>query len=335
MEVLIMSEILAQVTRGGMVESIHRGDLVAVDTHGRIIYSVGDPYKKTFWRSAAKPFQVLPLVEAGGVERFQLTGEELALMTSSHGGEEGHVTTVEGILAKLDMDPAFLECGPAAPMNQRAANAIQNNNGRFCSRTNSCSGKHCSMLALCAIRGYEISGYAQPVHPVQHEMLRTIADMTGLMPKDITLGIDGCGVPVYGLPLFNMAVAYAHLSRPDHCPQIRREALKIISGAMVRHPWYVAGTNRLDTVLMEATGGRILAKLGAEGVYNVSIMDEGIGLALKIEDGNTRAIDPVIIEALTRMGFLKTEELETLEKRRKVPVKNHRKETIGLIQAVF
>jgi L-asparaginase II len=330
-----MSEILAHVTRGGMVESIHRGDLVAVDTAGRIIYSIGDPHKKTFWRSAAKPFQVLPLVEAGGLERFMFSGEELALMTSSHGGEEGHVRTAAAILEKMGLPPGTLECGDAAPMYQRAANLLLQNGTEFGPLHNPCSGKHAAMMALALLRGYELPGYAQPVHPVQQEMLRTIADVTGLLPKDIHLGIDGCGVPVFGLPLYNMAVAYAHLSHPHKFPQPRREALEIIAAAMTRHPWFVAGTGRLDTVLMEATGGRILAKLGAEGVYNVSIMGEGIGLALKIEDGNTRAIDPVIIETLHHMGFLRKSELEALQKRRRVLVKNHRKETIGLIEAAF
>jgi L-asparaginase II len=330
-----MSEILAHVTRGGMVESIHRGDLVAVDTRGHIVYSVGEAYKTTFWRSAAKPFQVLPLVEAGGMERFQLTSEELALMTSSHGGEEKHVKAVESILAKLEQQPDVLECGSAAPMYQRAANKIIKEGSSFSALTNSCSGKHCCMIALAMLKGYDIPGYSQPIHPVQHEMLRTSADLTGLLPKDITLGIDGCGVPVFGMPLYNMAIAYAHLAQPHTCPQVRQDALRIIAAAMVAHPYFVAGTNRLDTLLMQATDGRILAKLGAEGVYNVSIMDEGIGVALKIEDGNTRAIGPIIIEALNRMGYLKPEELEKLHSQQQVLVKNHKKETIGLIKPAF
>ena len=290
---------------------------------------------RSFWRSAAKPFQVLPLVEAGGMERFLFTGEELALMTSSHGGEENHVLAVESILAKLGQHRDVLECGTAAPMNLRAAKEILESGGSFSALTNSCSGKHCCMIALAILKGYDITGYSQPIHPVQHEMIRTSADITGLMPKDITLGIDGCGVPVFAMPLYNMALAYAHLALPNACPQERQIALRTIGAAMVKHPHFVAGTNRLDTVLMQATNGRILAKLGAEGVYNVSIMNEGIGLALKIEDGNIRAIDPVIIEALNRMGYLLPAELEKLQYRQQVLVKNHRKETIGIIKAVF
>lgn len=330
-----MSEILVHVTRGGMAESIHRGDLVAVDTRGNQIYHLGDPYKKTYWRSAAKPLQILPLVEAGGLERFDFSGEELALLTSSHGGEELHVAAAKNILGKLSQTANVLECGIIPPMYQRAANKILKEGGQFSTLNHPCCGKHAAMIALSIIRDYTIAGYSSPTHPVQHEMLRTIADITGLMPKDIAIGIDGCGVPVFGLPLFNMAVAYAHLSQPALCPEPRRTALGKIASAMTAHPFYVAGTKRLDTELLEATKGRILGKLGAEGVYCVSIMNEGIGIALKIEDGNSRAIDPVIIGVLNHMNLLNQDEMEALRSHLEVKVKNNRKETIGLIKHVF
>lgn len=330
-----MSEILVHVTRGGMVESVHRGDLVVVDTAGTIICQIGDPHKKTFWRSAAKPFQVLPLVESGGLERFHLSGEELALMCSSHGGEELHVATALGILKKLNRSPQDLECGIAAPMYPRAAQNIQKSGGSYSTLTNPCSGKHANMIALAILRGHVVSGYSQVSHPVQHELLRTISDMTGLFPKDITIGIDGCGVPVFGLPLFNMAVAYAHLAKPGAFPEPRASALGTIASAMMSNPFFVAGSNRLDTVLMEAAGGKIVAKLGAEGVYCLGLTDKGIGLALKVEDGNYRAIDPIIMEILNRLGYLAPAEFEKLRDRWDVSVRNHRKEIIGSIRAVF
>lgn len=329
-----MAQLVAEVTRGGLVESIHRGDMAVVDSRGNVIYSLGDPHKVTFWRSAAKPFQVLPLVEDGGVERFSLAAPELALMTSSHGGEPRHVDTAISILNKLGHTPDVLECGAAPPMSQRAANALLKRGEQFSPLTNACSGKHCNMIALSMMREYDISGYAHPTHPVQADLFRAVSDLTGLMPKDIHLGIDGCGVPVYALPLYNMAIAYAHLSKPDAFPGPRQNALRTIAAAMTTHPYFVAGTNRLDTLLMEVTEGRILAKLGAEGVYCLSAMDEGIGLALKIEDGNTRAIDPVIIQTLHRLALLKPEEMEKLAERRMPVVRNHRGETVGTIRAV-
>ena len=330
-----MSEILAHVTRGGIVESIHRGDLVVTDISGKIIFSIGEPQKHTYWRSAAKPFQVVPLVEGGGLERFSFTGQELALMTSSHGGEETHVSAVQSILDKLELTPDDLECGKAPPMFQRAANKIIKEGGSFSQLTNACSGKHCAVLALAKIREYPLKGYAQPIHPAQHEILRAVADAAGLIPKDLSIGIDGCGFPVFGLPIYNMAIAYAHLAKPDRFPESRRTALQTIAKAMTAYPHYVAGTNRLDTALMQVTGGRILAKLGAEGVYNVSIIDQGLGLTLKIEDGNIRAIGPIIIQALQHLNALTPPELETLRPHHESHLKNHRKQIIGQIKPTF
>ena len=143
-----MSEVLVHVTRGGMVECIHRGDLVIVDTTGKIIHQIGDPQKVTYWRSAAKPFQVLPLVEAGGLQHFSFTSEELALMTSSHNGEERHVATTLAMLGKLNQTPDTLECGTAPPLSQRAANQLLAKGQSFSVLTNSCSGKHCNMIEI-------------------------------------------------------------------------------------------------------------------------------------------------------------------------------------------
>lgn len=318
-----------------MVECIHRGDIVAVDAEGIIIAAYGDPKKKTYWRSAAKPFQVIPLVEAGGLEHFGFTGEELAFMTSSHNGEERHVDTALSILNKLGQTPETLECGTAAPMYQKAASSLLKKGGSFNPLTNPCSGKHTSMLALALIRNYPLASYSDPAHPVQHEMFRTVSQITGVAIKDFTIGIDGCGVPVFGLPLLQMAKAYALLAKPDNLPDIRANTLRIIASAMTSHPYFVAGTNRLDTALMETTKGRILAKLGAEGVYCVSVMDQGIGIALKIEDGNKRAIDPVITELLSRLGFLSENELLSLQNYHTPLVKNHRGEIIGTIKPAF
>jgi L-asparaginase II len=331
-----MSQILVHVERGGQLESIHRGDLAVADSSGKIIFHLGDPSKFTFWRSAAKPFQVLPLVEAGGIEFFGFDSRDLALMASSHSGEEEHVKGILAVFAKLSLDSNTLACGTAPPMLKSAANTFIRENMPFTALTNPCSGKHAAMLALCLHKGYDTAGYTDPAHPVQQDMLNTISDVTGLDRRAISLGIDGCGVPVFGLPLVNMASAYARLSSPeDTFPPARAAALRTIASAMMQNPYLTAGTRRLDTVLMEATKGRILAKQGAEGVYCLTVMDKGIGLALKIEDGSHRAIDPVIIEVLKRLEYITTDEFTTLRDRWEVKIKNHRKEVIGLIKPVF
>jgi len=331
-----MSVELVHVIRGELVESIHRGDIVVVDIKGNIIYEVGDKNKITFWRSSAKPFQVLPMIEAGGVDKFGFTGEEIALMTASHGGEEEHVKVLKEILSKLGLDINTLDCGKAHPMYNKATFELFRKGEDFERVHNACSGKHASMLALALLKDYDIMDYIKIEHEVQREMVGIVCEMTELEESDINIAIDGCGVPVFGLPIYNMALAYAKLSKPEiFNNKNRRDALKLVGESMTSNPFYVAGSERLDTVLMEVTKGRLLAKLGAESVYCISVMDKGIGIALKIEDGSYRAIDPAVIELLKRLDFITKEEFEQLKSRWEVEIKNHRKEVVGVIKAVF
>lgn len=331
-----MSVELVHVIRGELVESIHRGDLVVVDNNGDIILEIGDSNKTTFWRSSAKPFQVIPMIEAGGVEKYGFSGEEIALMTASHGGEEKHVNTIKSIFKKLGHDINILDCGKAYPMYMKAGLELVKKGEDYGSAHNPCSGKHSSMIALAMLKGYDIKDYIKVEHKVQREMINIVGEMTELEEKDIKIAIDGCGVPVFGMPIYNMALAYAKLSKSDALKnEKRRESLKLVAKAMTENPYYVAGTERLDTVLMEVTKGRLLAKLGAESVYCISVMNQGIGIALKIEDGSYRAIDPVIIELLRRLRLISEEELKELKDRCKVTLKNHREDIIGMMKAVF
>lgn len=329
-----MSEVLVNVIRGGMVESRHRGDLVVVDSNGHLISSLGNPHTITFWRSAAKPFQAIPLVEEGGIEHFGLSEKELALITSSHSGEKEHTQAVIGILKKIGLTEEALDCGAAAPMNVAAAQNFLKNNQPFKPVHNACSGKHSGMLALCVLKGWPTAGYYHSDHPLQQETLKVIAEMTEVAPADIKIGIDGCGVPVFGLPISNMALAFARLSQPEGlAKEARVKALQRICRAMISYPFYVAGTNRLDTILMELTGGRLVAKLGAESVYCVGLVNEGMAFCLKIEDGNYRALDPVVIKTLHNLGWLTEEEFAKLQSRRRPPLKNHRGEVVGHLEA--
>ncbi len=331
-----MSVELVHVIRGDVIESIHRGDVVVVDNNGDIIMEIGDANKLTFWRSSAKPFQVIPMIEAGGVEEYGFTGEEIALMTASHGGEERHVSTVKSILRKIGYDTDVLDCGKAYPMYMKAGLELAKKGVDYGSAHNPCSGKHSSMIALAMLKDYDMKDYIKVDHQVQREMIKVIGEMTELGEEDIKVAIDGCGVPVFGMPIYNMALAYAKLSKPNSVNNEKRsEALKLVAKSMTENPFYVAGTERLDTVLMEVTKGRLLAKLGAESVYCISAMDQGIGIALKIEDGSYRAIDPVVIELLKRLNLITEEELQQLKRRWKVELKNHRKDTVGIIKSVF
>ncbi len=331
-----MSVELVHGSRNGQVENIYRGDVVVVNFEDGVLYELGDPFKKTFWRSSAKPFQVLPFVEAGGIERYNISGEELALMCASHGGEEGHVEAVEALLKKIGFSEPDLHCGPAPPMYRPAVKEILMRKQEWNQLHNCCSGKHGGMLAITAIKGYKTDSYEEIDHPLQQEVLEIASEISGVKKEEIGIGVDGCGAPIFFMPLFNMAKAYACLSKPgslDH--DLRAGAMKRVAEAMTAYPWYVAGTGRIDTLLMEVTGGRLLAKLGADGVYCVSIMGEGTGIALKIECGVIKAIEPAIIEILSCLNYLDQREEEMIIKELDFSIYNHRKEAIGSLQAVF
>lgn len=331
-----MSTEMVHVYRGEQVESIHRGDLVVVDFRGNILYEVGSGGKETFWRSAAKPFQTIPFVEAGGMEKYGLTQEELALMTASHRGEPAHIEAVKSILKKGGFEEGMLSCGLSEPINKQAAEEALKNNNPKSNLYNACSGKHSGMLLLCKLKGYDQKNYTQLQHPLQQEILKVITEITLFPQEKMKTAVDGCGVPVFFMPLYNMALAYAYLAEPSLVKdENRRKALKTIADAMSAAPFFVAGTQHLDTVLMEATKGRIIAKHGTEAVYCVSIRDKGIGIALKIEDGQDRGVGPVIIETMKRLGYLQEDELERLKDHKTVQITNRHNEVVGSIKAVI
>lgn len=331
-----MADLLVKVIRGNIIESQHRGHLIVCDRAGKTIFALGNPAMVTYWRSAAKPFQAIPFIEMGGAEKFSLTGPEVALLTSSHGGEEQHVVTIGNMLKKIGLSLDCLDCGSSEPMFRPAAYKILASGSKYLAANNACSGKHTGMLMLSLLLNKSVSEYIRKDHPVQQAMLKVISECSSFLPDDIELGVDGCGVPVFGLPLKNMAMAYARLSLPEgYFNQQRVEAINTIREAMTSNPYYVAGTGRLDTVLMEVTRGKIVAKLGAEGIYCVGIANQGVGLALKVEDGNYRPIDPVVIHILKGLGFLSDSEFSQLQHLWRPEVKNHRGEVIGHIEVAF
>ncbi|GBG57252.1 hypothetical protein SPFL3102_02618 [Sporomusaceae bacterium FL31] len=331
-----MSEVLLHITRAGKVESIHRGDIVAVNVAGKVVDAVGDAYKPMFWRSAAKPFQVLPFVQQGGMDQFGITNEELALMVSSHSGESQHVALVKQILEKVGLAVDVLACGAARPMDGRAAKDLIKQGQKPQAVHNPCSGKHSGMLALCQMLGLPVEGYTESEHQVQKIMHQAVAESTGLDPHQIEIGIDGCGVPVFYLPLYNMALAYARLVQPAQAGWgAKEQAMTKIRDAMIGYPQIVAGTGRIDTILMNLTKGRILAKVGAEAVYCLGSVPDGIGITFKIEDGGTRAINPVIIGILKRLDLITKAEYDELIEKFPPILKNHRGDMIGTIETVF
>ena len=323
---MISHELDVIVTRGDSVESFHRVHAAVVDACDRLLAGAGDPGLVTFWRSCAKPFQVMPLLESGGFETNEWGDEELALTCASHGGEPEHVAIVEAMLARLELEEGDLACGPQDPLSPRGAKIVRDSGVRIKRTHNNCSGKHTGMLAFAKHQGWSIEGYERAEHPVQQAMLNQVALWTGIGPSQIDVAVDGCGAAVFGLPLDRMARAYARLGsaagRGEEIPA------RVI-GAMGRHPFLVGGTERFDSMIIEETNGRVITKVGAEGVHSAVILDQSIGIALKVEDGNPRAQHPALIRLLQELDALPDPLPPRLAEILRKPVRNSRGEIVG------
>ncbi|MDX9871322.1 MAG: asparaginase [Clostridia bacterium] len=329
------SAILAEVTRGGITESVHRGIIAVVDAAGRNIAWAGNPTELTFMRSGAKPLQALTVLETGAAERFGLIPEELALMMASHSGEDEHVRIGRQLMSKLGLDETTLQCGTHTPLHKETANRLKAAGQAPGVYHCVCSGKHGGMLAVAKHLGFSVEGYFLPEHPVQRLMLETIADLAGLPVSAIRRGSDGCGVPVFGMPVETMAYMYARWADPSSLETPRQKACYALQEAMIGYPRVIAGTGRFTTHLLQETGRKFLAKDGNEGIFCVGVPEKGWGIVLKIEDGSARAVNPVIIETLRQLDLLTEEEYARLSRQARPELYNYRKETVGEIRPVF
>lgn len=278
-----MSEPLVETVRGDLVEAIHRGDLAVVDARGTLQASVGDPTSKiTYWRSAAKPFQALTVIHSGAARRWELSTADLALIAGSHNGEGIHVDRASALLSRIGCDLTDLVCGTHPPLAPAAAAELQEKGEAPSALHHNCSGKHIGMLALACHLGADRAGYQDPDHPVQAAILETICAFSGLTSDQVSLGVDGCGVPCFGTSVYHLACAFARLMDPRELSAAYRGAAQDIRTAIAAHPYLVAGHGRFDTDLMQT--GDVVAKGGASGVQCVGL-PSGLGMAVKIEDG--------------------------------------------------
>lgn len=323
------------VWRGEIPESRHAVQFVLADAEGAAIEASATPDVVTTFRSAAKPFQLLPLVERGHADRWGFDDEQLAVMAGSHTGSAHHVALVRGILDRLGLGPDHLVCGYHDPDDPESL--LQIRDGRIAQSPlyNNCSGKHAGLLALARSEGWPVEGYSRPEHPVQQLLLRTVAEVCGVAPESVRTAVDGCSVVVFALPLRAMARGYARLASAmrDRPTDGRLAALARIGNAMRTHPRTVEGDGRVSTALMEATEGRLVAKCGAEGLQLVGIPERGLGLALKCVDGATRATGPAIVEVLGRIGVLSSKEANRLASLRRPLVRNAAGLEVGHIEA--
>ncbi|HZH91413.1 MAG TPA: asparaginase [Pyrinomonadaceae bacterium] len=333
---------LVEVTRGSITESRHHGHVVAVDGDGHVVAQLGAPEIVTYLRSSAKPLQALPLVSTGAADRFNFTPQEIAVACGSHSGEPVHEETVAAMLAKTGLGAGALKCGIHEPFGKEAARELRQDGKQPRVLQNNCSGKHTGMLALALHLGGAPETYDEPDNPAQLAIAETIARFSDIPPENIIAGLDGCGVPVFAIPVRVMALTYARLVRPpDSFDAETRAASARIVAAMRAHPELVGGmSERLDTELMRAAGG-VVSKVGAEGVYTVGIQPSarwprGLGLALKIEDGEDKRARPtVVIESLRQLGVLDDDALERLARYAKFVVRNHRGDKVGEVHASF
>ena len=318
------------VTRGALVESRHRVHAAVVDASGATHATAGDPSLVAYWRSCAKPFQVMAFVRAGGLEQFNWGDDELALACGSHGGEPEHVAIAARMLASLDLEEGDLACGVHEPLSRRGAQMARDAGGMLSRLHNNCSGKHAAMLARARLAGWPTAGYERADHPVQREAREEVATWCGVDSSAIGVGVDGCGVSVFAIPLTAMALAYAKLG--DAFVRGEPPAARIVK-AMASRPFLIGGTERFDTVLAEETRGRVISKVGAEGVHSVMIPDRGLGLAIKVEDGATRAQHPAVIEALRQLRVLSDPLPNRLAEFARRPIRNTRGDAVGEIIA--
>jgi L-asparaginase II len=327
--------VLVEVTRGAFTESRHRGAAVAVEADGAVVAAWGEVEARTLPRSAVKPLQALALVESGAAERFALSDAELALACASHAGEPRHVEAVAAWLARLGLGEADLACGGHEPASAKAARALAaagETPGRL---HDNCSGKHAGMLTLARHLGAACAGYERLEHPVQRRIRDVLSDMAEVALGDADAAVDGCGVPTFALPLRCIALAFARFARAGDLPPARAEAARRLVGAMAAEPFMVAGTGRLDTRAITASGGRVLAKAGAEGVHVAAWRERGIGVAVKIDDGARRAAELAVVCVLERLGALGAAERRALARHLAPEIATRAGEPAGEMRAVF
>src|SRR5919112_6250430 len=290
---------LAAVTRGELVESVHRGRLAVFDPEGGELEALGDPEAYVYLRSSAKPFQALPLVLSGAADAFGLTDEELTVACASHNAEEPHLAAVRSILEKAGLSEDDLQSGAHLPMYGPEAEKLIRNGEEPRAIHGNCSGKHAGMLAVCAHEGYETLTYRDPGHPLQRRILGLIAEVCNVGEDEVLVAGDNCGVPAFALPLRSFAKGLARIATGKALPDELALAALRIRDAVRQHPFMVAGTGRFDTELMASTD--LLVKGGAEAVLAVG-SQEGWGMALKISDGAVRAVRPAALAALGSMA---------------------------------
>jgi L-asparaginase II len=318
-------------TRGDVVEMIHRGTYVVVDTDGEVVHACGNPDMPSYLRSSAKPFQMTPTIERGAHTAYGLTQRELAVISASHSGEPIHLDTVRSVLRKADVPETALKCGPHLPGDEASARVLIQR--RMVAQTihSNCSGKHSGMLIGAKVAGEPLDTYLEYDHPLQQQILRTVSELSDTPTADIAVSRDGCGAPVFAVPVKRIALMFARLGRPDGLEEGRATALRTIRDGIMAAPYLMSGKGRIEVALMEGAPGKIVLKSGALGVFGLGLPELGLGIGIKIEDGDGVTRNAAVIQSLRSVAedHLGADFLDGLWQRYCPSVVNLRGELVG------
>lgn len=328
------SALLIKEYRAGVMECAHYGHISITDENGNVVYSAGDPHFRTFTRSSAKPFQAIPGIRAGIAGHYGLTAQEIAIMSSSHRSEPMHIQVLEQIESKIGLGEECLICAPSYPLNEESRNQWLRAQGEKRRILHNCSGKHLGVLAYTQMKQADLGSYAEPEHPVQREILETMAYMAGIEQQEIKLGTDGCGFPVFSLPLSALSNAYLKLACPDLIEDLStRSAVETITGAMNEYPLMVGGTQRVDSVLLEDSN--IVAKGGFKGVFGFALKKERLGITFKVLDGSEEEWAYIAQSILEQIGYSNRKTIERLAEVYPPDIRNDAGKVVGRAESEF
>lgn len=330
---------LAEVTRGSWVEAIHMGSVVVMNAEGELLALAGDPATQKFFRSSAKLFQALPLIASGASDAFGFTTEELALSCASHNGTERHRTVVRSMLDKIGLGETDLRCGASEPLDEeehaRALLGLTETSTISCE----CSGEHAGMLAACVHAGWPTETYVEPEHPLQQQIRAIVAAACGLAEPDLEIATDGCSIPTFGAPIQAFAFAYSVLADPQGASWRGKgawgEAALRLRDAVTRHPELVSGVGEIDTMIMQTTDGRVIGKLGAEGLLCLAVPEHRIGVAISDAGGSTRSLGPAAIAVLDQLGVEDDATLSALREDLCPPIEGFSGRVVGETRAAL
>jgi L-asparaginase II len=326
--------ILAETVRGNWVENRHRGAFAVVDANGTIIASAGDIERPVFPRSAIKSMQALPIFVREAEGKFHHTEEELALACASHHGEDAHVQTANGLLTRIGLSAADLECGAHLPTNAAAREALRAVGQEPSPLHNNCSGKHSGMLSVALAMGVPTKNYVSREHEVQRAVRAAVEAVIGEPLREDRCGTDGCSIPTFAAPLRAFAFGFARMATGQGITPELAQASQRLFDAATSHPHLVAGTGHADTLIMEAFGGRVMQKVGAEGVQCGAIRDKGWGYALKCDDGNIPASQAMLANLLLQFADPDKQQRKLLEGYANQTIRSVRGADVGVLRAV-